>query len=341
MPPSWSPDETHVQILTEKAWFQGAILTGVAYGAVVVLAAMCLHSLCRRRRARDMTRGRSMFFLVYVSTIFILGSITFGTNAEFAQLAFVDNRNFPGGPSAYQQEMFSLPVNIVSDVALVLANWCADLLLIWRCTVIYRDCRPALKFCATAIPSLMFAGSLAMGSMWLVQTSSPSTSFQNVQEGINYTVPYFGLSLAINVVVTSLIVARLLVTRHRLAKILGLSHGSHYTSIAALVIESASLYTAFSLLFLVPFAVNNPVANVFIQVMGEIQIIAPLLIIYRVLAGKAWSDQTTARTSAITGGTNIHLRRLPTGRMVPSELIETNPKAMEVQVTVDVSKSAV
>ncbi|KAH7908983.1 hypothetical protein BJ138DRAFT_1011730 [Hygrophoropsis aurantiaca] len=341
--PSWSPDESHDLVFAEKMWFQGNVLMGVAYGMVVVLSAMCMHSLWLRRRAWSMTSSKSMFFLCYVSFIFLMGSISFAGNNQFVQMAFIDNRNYPGGPSGYIVDEFSVPINIASDVALVMANWCADLLLIWRCTVIFRDCRNVLRLSATVIPSLMFAASFAMGTMWLVQTSSPSTSFIKVQKGINYTAPYFGISLAINIVVTSLIVVRLLLIRHRLTSVLGGNHGSHYTSIAALIVESASLYTASSLLFLIPFALKSPVANLFIQIMGEIQIIAPLLIIYRVLEGKAWSEHTDARTTALTGGggNSIHLRRLPSGRMVPCDLVDQNQKAMEVQVTVDVTKNAV
>lgn len=39
-----------------------------------------------------------------------------------------------------------------------------------------------------------------------------------------------------------------------------------------MVVESAFLYSAFALLFLVPFAVGHPIQNAFVQLLGEIQV---------------------------------------------------------------------
>ena len=71
---------------------------------------------------------------------------------------------------------------------------------------------------------------------------------------------------------TLAIVARLLVFRWRISRALGSKFGSQYTSIAAMLIESAVIYSAGALLFLVPFALNSPLSNMFIQVLSEIQV---------------------------------------------------------------------
>jgi len=42
--------------------------------------------------------------------------------AAFTQMAFVDNRNYPGGPSAFEFNMFSAPINQAGNVALVVSN---------------------------------------------------------------------------------------------------------------------------------------------------------------------------------------------------------------------------
>lgn len=107
-----------------------------------------------------------------------------------------------------------------------------------------------------------------MGLLWLIQvsTSSPYTS------GVNYTIPFYTLSLALNIIMTIAIVARLLLFRHRIASALGSGHGSQYTSIVAMIVESAAIYSSFSIVFLVLFAIDNPVSSVFIIPLGEVQV---------------------------------------------------------------------
>ena len=80
------------------------------------------------------------------------------------------------------------------------------------------------------------------------------------------------MSLSLNISMTIAICARLLFYRRRITRVLGKNHGTQYTSVAAMIIESSFLYSAFSLLFLIPFALNNPIQNAFIQLMGEIQV---------------------------------------------------------------------
>lgn len=53
-----------------------------------------------------------------------------GSLAEFTQLAFIDNRNFPGGPNAYENVMFAIPVDSMGNVSAALQNWLCDALLV-------------------------------------------------------------------------------------------------------------------------------------------------------------------------------------------------------------------
>ncbi|KAF9234400.1 hypothetical protein BU15DRAFT_79083 [Melanogaster broomeanus] len=70
----------------------------------------------------------------------------------------------------------------ILNVALVLSNWLADSLLVWRCAI--------LTF-------------YVLGTFFLVQISSPSSSpYFNSSTSVNWTLPYFFISLAINIIVT-------------------------------------------------------------------------------------------------------------------------------------------
>jgi hypothetical protein len=129
--------------------------------------------------------------------------------------------------------------------------------------------------------------------MFLLQVTSNSPYFSSTN--VNYTVPYLSLSLALNIIITLVIVLRLLTYRHRISKVLGSSYGTQYTSIAAMIVESAALYSAFSVVFLTLFLLNNPISATFLQSFTQVQIIAMLLIVFRVAQGKGWSQDTMSR----------------------------------------------
>lgn len=108
-----------------------------------------------------------------------------------------------------------------------------------------------------------------MGILFLIQVSvsSPWASGR-----INFTLPYATISLALNIIITIMIVVRLLLYRRRITKILGPGHGTQYTTIASMLVESAALYAVFALLFLIPFAMGSPITNISLQALSEIQV---------------------------------------------------------------------
>ncbi|KAH7883134.1 hypothetical protein F5I97DRAFT_1815580 [Phlebopus sp. FC_14] len=301
---SYSPNETAAQLYAEKTWLAGAIMTGAGYGVDLALFWLCFRTLWYRTKSKDADYRRNMFFLAYVCIMFVFGSLFIGSNSQFTQLAFINDRNFPGGPSAWENQMFSIGVDEISNVSFVLANWLADSLLVWRCAIIYRDCGTS-PWLVLVLPGLMQLASYALGVLFLAQISTPSSSpYFNAGNDVNYTFPYFSVSLAINIIVSILIAIRLFVYRRRLIKVLGPEHATENTSAVAMIVESASIYSTFSLLFLIPFAIQNPVSNTFLQVLGEAQLIAPLLIIYREAQGKGWMSSASSTASSTSNNVN-------------------------------------
>ncbi|KAG1809582.1 uncharacterized protein BJ212DRAFT_1378402 [Suillus subaureus] len=294
-----TPDESPAQLYAEKTWLAGSIMTGVGYGIVLALSWLCLQSLWYRTRIKDADYTRNCFFLGYVCVMFTLGSLFIGSNSQFTQLAFINDRNYPGGPSAWEVEMFSIAVDEISNVSFVLADWCATALMVWRCVIIYRDCGicpwPILVMLGT-----MLLSSFVLGTLFLYQISSPSSSpYSAAGMTVNFTLPYFFCELATNIIVTILIVLRLYFYRlHMKQALLGPRHVVEHTSVESMIIESAAIYSTFSLLFLIPFATGSPVANVFMQVLGEVQLIAPLLIIFREAQGNGWISSALSAASS-------------------------------------------
>ena len=112
-------------------------------------------------------------------------------------------------------------------------------------------------------------GNAGLGIGFLIQVS---TTNPYVTNGVNFTLPYLSLSLALNIILTIAIVLRLLTFRYRIVSVLGPQYGTQYTSIAAMIVESAALYSAVSITFLVLFGIGNPVSQVLIQSLNQFQV---------------------------------------------------------------------
>ena len=114
-----------------------------------------------------------------------------------------------------------------------------------------------------------------MGTLWTVQSSKPGLTFYSALP-LAYGTAYYAISLGSNIVMTVLIMARLLIYRRTIMKTLGLSteHAKDYTSLATIVIESASLYSVFAILFLITYALNHPINQIFISLANSSQVSA-------------------------------------------------------------------
>ncbi|KAH8109257.1 hypothetical protein DFH11DRAFT_1628312, partial [Phellopilus nigrolimitatus] len=146
-----------------------------------------------------------------------------------------------------------------------------------------------------------FVQTPAMGIMVLFQSSRPGANLWS-KVSVNFGVPYFSLSMALNILVTLLIATRLLLYRRKLHRTLGPEQVAAvpYVTIAAMIVESSMLYAVFSLFFIGPYGANSQISHIFLPVLSQVQIIAPMLIIFRVAKRRAWDRRTaTAPLSSI------------------------------------------
>ncbi|KAF9238085.1 hypothetical protein BU15DRAFT_75476 [Melanogaster broomeanus] len=65
---------------------------------------------------------------------FAVGTVYLAFNTNITQLGFINNRDYPGGPSAFEKNTSSAPLN----TAFVLSNWCADALM--KVPGVYSTC---------------------------------------------------------------------------------------------------------------------------------------------------------------------------------------------------------
>ncbi|KAA1479189.1 hypothetical protein DENSPDRAFT_886517 [Dentipellis sp. KUC8613] len=123
-----------------------------------------------------------------------------------------------------------------------------------------------------------------------------------------WAIAYRTLSLALNTALTTLIVGRILVFRRRLR---GLATGAGtgpYVTIATMLVESAALETTAGLVYIVCVGVGSAAQNLVLPVLAQVQVVSPLLIVYRVARGRAWSARTTRDISGVLTATTSVVR---------------------------------
>lgn len=139
----------------------------------------------------------------------------------------------------------------------------------------------------------------AMGIILLFQLTQPNANLWS-KTTVNFGIPYWSISAGLNILVTLLIVARLMLIRKRTRAILSSSHSRTYTSVAAMLVESAALYSLTVLLFIITYARGSNVQNLVLPLLGQVQAICPLLIMWRVARGQAISRETVITSNMPT-----------------------------------------
>jgi hypothetical protein len=91
---------------------------------------------------------------------------------------------------------------------------------------------------------------------------------------VNFFMPYFFISLSLNILLTLIIIARVVLHSRNLRSLTGnlAASGGLYTTIVTMLIESCALYTVTFLLFVVPWFSNNNLEATFWPALTEIQV---------------------------------------------------------------------
>jgi len=302
--PYYGPtDEDKSTIEYERNFIAGDVVVGTSYGIQLVLWFNCALFLWKRRR-----HGRQpMILLFYMTAMLLIESLFVAVQARTVQFIYIDNRNYPGGPWAFFLASQTAAVNVIFYATLFLLTFLSDLLVLWRCWVIWAASgQHTLAWGVTAFPIICLVASFVLGTLWTLESSQPTLSMYSALP-MAYGTAYYAVSLSVNIMLTLLIIGRLVAYRRTLLESLPAELANHYISLATVIIESAALYSIFAVLFLITYAVNNPTNQVWLAVASGCQQIANLLIIYRLADGSAWQQDTlSTKTGPIhfKSGTN-------------------------------------
>ncbi|KAL0059241.1 hypothetical protein AAF712_014019 [Marasmius tenuissimus] len=287
----YGPQEPYELVLIENADFAGNLVGGICYGIIVVLVFQCAAAVLS-----SSNKNMRIPMLIYVAFMFALGTIFTALNLNGLQDRYIQFRNFPeGGPLGYGLSQFSSWRSILANTVYIVSNWLADGLLIYRCFVIWNRRKAILVF-----PMIMFGGSISMGVITLYKSSSPGSNLWS-EITVDFALPYFTISVALNVLLTLIICFRLL-WHSRLYNLAASPSKGSYRRIVAMLVESCALYALFSVLFIGTYASGNYMSNFFLPVLSQVQIISPFLIIMRVAHRRSVTDNVQGSSGTYRGG---------------------------------------
>ncbi|KAJ7693634.1 hypothetical protein B0H17DRAFT_1199753 [Mycena rosella] len=282
--------DTPAQLEFERAFYIGSYVTGILYGMQLFMFFLSNYFLLY---TSSDARKESFFYIFYGSTMLILWTIASSCNALFGQLMWVEHRDVLGGPAAYFGDNLSTWYNTLGTAAGICMNFLADGLLLYRCYVIWGS---QLKI--VAFPILMYFGAMSMAILLIYESAIPGASFFT-GDSVSFGVPYFWLTISLNIITTSLICGRLLSVRNRVRSILGEQYCQTYTGVVAVLLESALPFTVLGIVYVISYARNSSYSFAFLQIWADFCAISPQLIILRVAMGKAWSKDTVASVSLL------------------------------------------
>ncbi|KAJ6549899.1 hypothetical protein B0H19DRAFT_1073805 [Mycena capillaripes] len=295
-------NETPAQIEYERNFMAGDVVVGTGYGIQLVLFTNCALFLWKRRRHGWLPS----VLLFYMTSMLLIESLFIAVQARTVQMIYIDNRNFPDGPWFFFLATQAAAVNVIFLATLFVLTFLSDLLVLWRCWVIWAASgQTRVAWGVLVVPIIILIASFVLGTMWTIESTKPNLSFYSTLP-MKYGTSYYALSLSANIILTLLIIGRLIAYRRTLLRTLPADLAKHYISLATVIIESAALYSIFAILFLVTYAVNNPTAQIWLGVASGCQQIANLLIIYRLVEGSAWRKDTLMSTKPMHFRSGMH-----------------------------------
>ncbi|KAJ7641561.1 hypothetical protein FB45DRAFT_825857 [Roridomyces roridus] len=285
------PDLPEATLAVERATIVGGPISQMLFGIAICVFFQTMYHLIHNPPHRHERCNIPLIVLTFV--IFALGTVFTCMDIWFLKVGFVDNRNFPGGPIPYLASRYGEADTVVPNSCAIVSDWIAGGFLLYRCFIVFH-----MNFAILVLPCPCKVGTrqISMGVMVLFQSSRPNADLWT-RTTVNFGLPYYSLSAGLNVLITFMILFRLSLYRRSLQDTLGREQAASLpvASISAMLTESSLLYAVASILFLVPYGLESSLSNLFIPILIQAQLLAPLLIIYRVAKRQGWDKGTANR----------------------------------------------
>ncbi|KAJ7457007.1 hypothetical protein FB451DRAFT_1047754 [Mycena latifolia] len=261
----WSCRESATENFLKKTFLISGYLTGLGYGAQLILYIACAKILWVKR-----TRRASSFLLAYITILCILNAMWTGVSAYDLQATYIDNRNYPaatpdapGGPMAFLGTV-EFPFNLVGQVVLTAENLLVDALIVSSAFVSPRKTR---LIAALSVLATLHIWSVQSGSIAKYVMIFPASTYLGSLKTVHH------LEFP-NIILTLLILGRIWYHQRAMKALFGNdhTHSQPYQLLLTMFVESGALFSIVSILLLVTFAVGNPINQIWLGVPPAMQV---------------------------------------------------------------------
>jgi len=287
--PSFSP-ETAVDIPLERSLYVGKILRAILYGVEICTFFASVYYISNGSSGsnRRKVRKGQRLYIGYGGILLALVTIEVAMDGLWGQYMWIDRRNNPGGPLGYFVASEGSWYIVLGWAAGIMTNILGDALLVYRCFIIWNS-----RWYIIALPLLTFLASSVLAIITIVETALPNRSVLNGGNPVRLAVTWVSLTVSLNVIVTSMICLRLLQARARTLGVLSPEMSRTYTSVVAVLIESAAPFTVIGISLVVVTAKSSPLTYAFSDIWSLFCSLSPQMIILRVAMGQGWRKETS------------------------------------------------
>jgi len=247
----------------------GTMISAILYGIVVMLCFDCFKLLFKNSNdATAPSRPVRRFLVFFILMMFLLSTVSLVQGMLISVTSVFRGYNFPSLPGGAP---FVLPFSI----------WASDGFMLWRCAILYQGIPPFSRTLLLCFISLVWLAAFGSGMSLFFSPSSMRLP----------TLLIVSFSTFFNIIISVMIVVRLVRHQSYLRKVLGPGHGSPYTRIMAMTVESAALLILVGIPYVFLVGYQNPDGSMMLlSLLPQICSISPLLIVSRVAQGRATMD---------------------------------------------------
>ncbi|KAJ7594904.1 hypothetical protein C8J56DRAFT_927929 [Mycena floridula] len=262
----------------DKAYLTAIWLETLFYGINMFLFFSYLFIARYKRKV-----ATNPFILFTAITMFLFSTIHCSLGFSRLIEGFIYLRDQPGGPGAYFSNV-SVPLNVTKVTIHTINSILGDSIVVWRCYHVWgRD----WKICV--LPVLLIIASAVCGfgqGVIFAQAREIHSAFGVELEHWNGSV--FILSLCTNVLVTTLIAARIWFISRQINSVLSTSF--KYRRVLALVVESGSIYSSALVIEITLYFLNSNGFYIIYDPIAQLTGIVPTMIIIMTTLGMTSSD---------------------------------------------------
>ncbi|KIY63816.1 hypothetical protein CYLTODRAFT_446378 [Cylindrobasidium torrendii FP15055 ss-10] len=295
-------DEAAFSRTFRRGYFDGLAIECLSHGVYTAIFAVAAYKIVSKK-----AKTSSIIFPIVLAFMYTCASIHVGIRWWWVENAFIDHGATSDTIIASFLDIESAQWFIVlSGLSASFLILSADIILIWRCWVIwFRSVR------VVTIPITGFLLGCVFDGLFLWQDFTHDTDTDRLNWGlhaVNWGTAFFACSLATTLVCTGLIM-------WRLARMQVLQT---YSGVVEVLVESAAMY-ALALIVFMAFLVRDDPGNVYAQpLLISAAGIAPTLIVARnsLKGGEALVEQENACVLSVT--TSEDTRTTPTSFSFPT-----------------------